>query len=179
MLPIWGQWLLGSGVIGLFISVLSLIVGAVAAWVRINRRLDRMEWSLEQIRVQTNGHLVVTGSLVSALSATGVLQPNDPAALLRSYFELAQIPPIPNNPILPEEYSRLKHYLELARQGGPFTPEQVRDYQAIVKKLQQEKPNEPSTWHLGLLWVLCYQGCFWLGSKRNSPTTSFQNLSQR
>jgi O-antigen ligase len=57
MVPLWAQWLFGSGIIGLFISVLSLIVGAVVAWVRINRRLDRMEWTLEQINTQYEEHL--------------------------------------------------------------------------------------------------------------------------
>ena len=86
MLPIWAQWLSLIGVIGVLITVVSIAVGG---WLKVVRRLDRMDLrldriddSIQQIRLQGNSHLSITGSLVTALfnqgaiSAGGVLGHN-------------------------------------------------------------------------------------------------------
>ena len=86
------------------------------------------------------------------------------ADFLRTYTELARILSAPNNPLTQDEYQRLTRYIALARGGGPFTPEQVRDYQAIIRKLEEEKPLNRDIWPLVALGALLL-GMYLLGKR--------------
>jgi hypothetical protein len=125
-----------------------------------------MESSLDQLRTQSNGHLVVTGKLVSSFVTRGDLSRDDISVILSTYTTLAQIPPIPNNPISPQEHQRLNNYIEMARQGQWFTPAQVEDYQAIVRKIQEERPNDRNLLALLGLGALLL-GLFLLGKQED------------
>ena len=84
--------------------------------------------------------------------------------ILINYTDLSRIGSIPNNPISPEEHQRLNFYIDLAKRGGPFTPEQVIDYRAIVAKLEAEKPQDSDVWQLVGLGALLL-GLYMLGKK--------------
>ena len=86
------------------------------------------------------------------------------SAILQNYTILSQLGPIPDNPISPDEHKRLNNYIELARRGGPFTPEQVTDYRSIVAKLEAERPQDTEVWKLVALGALLL-GLYILGKK--------------
>ena len=82
------------------------------------------------------------GSLVGALNEDRVLSPTRTSVMLGHFTEMARIGPVSTNPISYDEQQRLNGYIELARAGGPFTPDQVRDYRVLVAKLEEENPND-------------------------------------
>lgn len=141
-----------------------MVVGGLIAWIKLFRRLDRIEWGIEQVRTQSNGHITLTGSLIAALNREGGLTRPEVTALLASYTDLAKVYIIPNNPISPEEHARLNSYIERARQGGFFSAEDVLDYQAIVRKLEEEKPKDRAVWSLVALGAFLV-GLFLLGQE--------------
>ena len=161
MLPLWAQWLSLGGVVALVISGIS---AAVVTWFKVVRRLDRIERSLDQVRHQGNGHLAMTGSLVNALNRQGVITTDEMAEIVQNFVELAEVPSAPNNPLSPNEYARLVSYIQLARTGGPFTPDQVRDYQALVAQLEEERPRDNNVWALVGLGALLL-GMYLLGKR--------------
>ena len=111
-LPIWAQWL---SPIGVMVGLVTIVFGAVAAWFKIVRRLDRIEHSIEQIRVQGNGHLSIIGSLVTALNRRGVISAEEFGSIIQNFVSIGGV--IPPNPLSPDEQRRLSYYLELARGG--------------------------------------------------------------
>ena len=147
MLSIWAQWLPFSGVVVLLITVVSI---AVAGWFTVvRRRFDPIGRSIEQIRAQENRQLALLGTLVTALSRQGVVSREEFAGIIQSFVSLDEAPAVPNNPLTSDDLQRINHYIDLARAGGPFTPEQVRDYRTLVDILEQEKPDDPDVWR----WV--------------------------
>lgn len=171
----WAQWLSLSGVVAVLITVVSI---TIVTWIavarkfdaidrrfdRIESRFDRMEYSIEQIRVQGNGHLALTGSLVTALSRQGLISPDELSGILQNFIAIGGVLAIPTNPLTPEEHQRLSDYLQLAKAGGPFTPDQVRDYRVIVAKLEEEKPKDPDVWGWVALGALLL-GIYLLGKE--------------
>ena len=66
--------------------------------------------------------------------------------IIQNFVSIGGVLNVPTNPLTPYEYERLTAYLELAQAGGPFTPEHVREYRAIVAKMEAEKPKDPEVW---------------------------------
>ena len=113
---------------------------------RMDRRFDGVGRSLNDIRNQGNNTIALIGSLISSLVARSVLTGQDSEIIIRTFAEMGNLPPSPTNPLLHEEQQRLDSYVALARSGGPFTPDQVEDFKGIIEKLQEEHPDDPSTW---------------------------------
>lgn len=168
-LPLIAQWV--TIIVGLT-TLVSFVIAAVWAYFRviarfnkIDARFNKIDWELENLRNISNGHSTLTGALIKALAAQGHLSPQDMADMISVYAEMAHFGPIPTNPISPEEDIRLRNYLARARQGSIFTPEEVRDYRAIVGKLQDDHPQDRNIWPLIALGALLL-GMF-LGGREN------------
>ena len=142
MIPIWAQWLFGAVPFG-------ILAGGALAWLRLSKRMDRLEWTTSQIADRCNGQLTLMGSLVAFLNEDKVLAPERTSLLLGHFTDMAKIGPVSTNPISFDEQQRLNAYIELARAGGPFTSEQVAEYRALVARLEEEKPSDPQ---LGAYW---------------------------
>ena len=150
----------------LLVTVVTIGIGMARRFDRIDSRLDQIEHSIDQIRLQGNGHLALTGSLVTALNRQGAISPDELAGILQNFISIGGVLAIPTNPITPEEHERLAYYLDLARAGGPFTPDQVRDYRAIVAILEEEKPQDPDVWGWVALGALLL-GIYLLGKQQD------------
>tara|TARA_B100000378_G_scaffold213288_1_gene176345 strand:- start:113 stop:631 length:519 start_codon:yes stop_codon:yes gene_type:complete len=153
----WAQWI---SVIGVIAGLITALFVAIGAWISVARKFDRIdsrfdrvearfdliEHAIDQIRVQGNGHLALTGSLVTALTRNQLISSDELVLIIQNFVSIGGVLNVPTNPLTPYEYERLTAYLELAQAGGPFTPEQVREYRAIVAKMEAEKPKDPEVW---------------------------------
>lgn len=103
-IPIWMQWLVGGMVAA---GIPAVLVGGVVAWIRMGKRIDRLEWTTDQIASSTNGQLTLMGSLVATLNEDKVLSPERTSVLLGHFTDMAKIGPVATNPISFEEQQRL------------------------------------------------------------------------
>ena len=160
-LPLSAQWV---GLIGGLTSLVTLVLGGAWAYFRVITRLNNISWGVENLRNSSNAQITLTGALIQALNNQGHLSPQDMSKLISTYTEMAHVGPIPTNPISPDERRRLQMYLDRARQGGTFTPQEVGDYQDIVRRLQEDHPQDRNVWPLIGLGALLL-GLFLLGKK--------------
>jgi hypothetical protein len=86
--------------------------------------------------------------------------------ILKSYTVLAEVPPAaPANPLTTNETERLNFLLKLAHEGGPFTHEEVQEYQDLVDIGKRDGPKDDNyVWALIGLGALLV-GIYLLGKK--------------
>lgn len=125
----------------------------------VERRLARVEQHLTFVYRGLLGTLHLFGSLITLLGRKAVLTEDEKEDLTTSVSRLmGGVEAMGANPLSPEEMERLRSYVIRAEtKGGPFTAEEVRDYMRLVKKLEAEKPDDPS------VYVLLALGAFLLG----------------
>ena len=145
MLPLWAQWVIGiSSISGVFVALVSGFYTLSRRLNNIDRRIDRLVQSVDQVRTQGNNSLKLLGSLVSTLVSRGNLSEDDNRTMILALAQFGNLPQAPSNPLDPEEEKRLNHYVELANQGDPYSPKDVKDFEKLVEKLKEESPDDPA-----------------------------------
>lgn len=155
-------WQFYVSVAGLFITI---IISATALAYRLGRHFERLESGLAVLRVQMDSHLTLLGALIRILHKRKSLSDDEFSDVLKSYSMMVTAKASSfieqelhgGNPLTIEETQRLNNYLGKARQGQFFGSEEVEDYNALVLRVQQDKPNDPDVWPLIAL------GAFLLG----------------
>lgn len=136
----------------------------VLAW-RAGRRFGRVDSGLGAIRKQVDSHLTLIGTIIRILHRRKSLDDQEFAEVLRSYSNIVASETASlfseelqkGNPLTMAEVQRLNAYVQRAQQGDFFIPEEVNDYNALVTRMEQDRPNDPNVWPLVAL------GAFLLG----------------
>ncbi len=55
------------------------------------------------------------------------------------------------NPLAPEEWQRLRAYVDRARRGESLSEEEAREFNSLVSVLERERPADPGVWPLVFL----------------------------
>lgn len=116
---------------------------------RVSQRLLALEQTGKAVTI-TLGELIQRASL-AALSA------GDRQEVQRTLTAGLTLPNAPNNPFTPDEAAQYNHYVEMAKNGASFTPEEVQQFDLLIKKFEQDHPDDPN---LSGLLIL---GAFLLG----------------
>lgn len=148
--------------VGIIVTVIGSAVG-LSYW--FGRHFERLQSGLGVLRVQVDSHLTLLGTLIRILHKRKALNDEEFREILTSYTNMAAAKFSPfidrelcgENPLTHEETQRLSLYINKARRGEFFTPAEVEDYNALVRKLEQDRPNDPGVWPLVAL------GAFLLG----------------
>jgi hypothetical protein len=159
------SWELTVSVIGIFLTVLT---GAVILSYRLgcHRRdlkalSDQMQAGFTGLRDQMSGQLTLIGVLISILHKRKALDDAEFQEVIKTYGEMATknaptfVPT--GNPLSYDDARRLNNYVDKARRGQFFTSWEVEDYNALIRQVQQDRPNDPGLWPLAAL------GAFLLG----------------
>ncbi|MBI2858659.1 MAG: hypothetical protein HYX90_06245 [Chloroflexi bacterium] len=110
----------------------------------LDHKIDTLRNGLNQSIRQTNNMLELLSVLVGVLSKQQVIDKDAFATIVREFATISRIDEISPNPISLEETNRINAFIRKARRGEFFTKEEVREYSALVRKLEKEKPNDPS-----------------------------------
>jgi len=145
--------------------IVTVIVSAVGLGYWFGRRFERLQSGLDAVRTQVDSHLTLLGTLIRILHKRKALDDMELSEILTSYstMAIAKMPAFierelhSDNPLTPEEIRRLNSYITKANRGEFFTSAEVAEYNALVKKLEQDRPNDPGVWPLIAL------GAFLLG----------------
>jgi len=148
--------------VGIIVPVIASVVG-LGYW--FGRRFERLQSGLDAVRTQLDSHLTLLGTLIRILHKRKGLDDEEFSEVIASYsrMALAKIPSFiqeefgGGNPLTPEEVRRLNSYISKANRGEFFTPDEVEHYNALVRKVEQDRPNDPGVWPLVAL------GAFLLG----------------
>ncbi|MBI4285945.1 MAG: hypothetical protein HY670_08645 [Chloroflexi bacterium] len=120
----------------------------------LENRIDEIRDGINQTIRQSNGMLGLFGTLIGLLSEQGIIEKKNFGPILKDFAQIGRIGEIHPNPLSLEEVTRLNGYIRRAQQGGLFTREEVEEYNSLVRKLEQEKPNNPDVWPLLALAAL-------------------------
>lgn len=150
--------------IGLGLTFLGVLVAIVGIPWYLGRKLTRVEHALALQGRTTNGLLALLGQLLQIMHKRQALSDNEFQQLIRSYTDMAQVPSHAS-PLTPDENQRLNSYLAKARNGDFFTAAEVEDYNSLVRKVEQEKKNDPSVWPLVALGAFLF-GLFVASQKK-------------
>jgi len=156
------NWQFYASVAGIIVTVIGSAV-VLAYW--FGRRFERLQNGIGALRVQVDSHLTLLGTLIRILHKRKALDDEEFSEVLASYSKMtaAKIPSFierelgGGNPLTPEEARRLSSYINKANRGEFFTSTEVEDYNALVRQVEQERPDDPGIWPLVAL------GAFLLG----------------
>jgi hypothetical protein len=155
-------WQFYASVAGIIVTVLG---SAIVVSFRVGRLFERLQNGIRALRVQLDSHLTLLGTLIRILHGRKALDDKEFSEVLASYSKMvaAKVPDFierelgGGNPLTPEEAQRLNSYINKANRGDFFTSTDVEDYNALVKKVERERPNDSDIWPLVAL------GAFLLG----------------
>jgi hypothetical protein len=149
-----------------FVGIILTVIGsAVVLAYRFGRQFERLQSALGVLRTEVDGQLTLLGTLIRILHKRKALDDDEFREVLTSYSRMAtaKVPAFierelhGQNPLNREEAQRLSLYINKARQGEFFTSDEVEDYTSLVRRLEQDRPNDPGVWPLVAL------GAFLLG----------------
>jgi len=147
--------------VSIAIPFLTLLVLAYKA----GRRFQRLDNGLDATRKQANGQLTLMGTIIRILHQRKALDDQEFREVLQSYSsivatETASLFPDElrrGNPLTPVEVNRLNSYVQRAQAGNFFNPDEVTDYNNLVGRMHQDRPNDPN------VWLLVALGAFLIG----------------
>jgi hypothetical protein len=141
--------------IGTIISLVAILITLAGVAVRLERRLNRLAneinrlyTGLNQIIRQSNGMLGLFGTLIGLLSKKEAIDKEDFGNILKDFTTIGHIREVSPNPLSRNETDTLNTYIRKARQGGVFTRLEVEEYNELVRKLEEERPDDPNIWPL-------------------------------
>lgn len=149
--------------IGLGLTFVGAIIGV--PWY-LGRKLTRVENGLALQGRTINGLLGLIGQMIEIMHKRASLNDDELRQLISGYTAMAQVPSHAS-PLTPDESQRLNSYLTKARNGDFFTADEVEDYNSLVRKLEQEKKNDPGVWPLVALGAFLF-GLF-VASQKKQP----------
>lgn len=140
------------GIIASLGTIIGLIIGYA---VRLERRFARLESGMEHLRKginqvirQSNTMLGLSGTLIGLLAQKEVITKEQFGVILQDFTGIGHISEVSPNPLSRKEVQRLNEYIRKARRGGHFTRAEVEDYNELVERLEEERPDDPNIWPL-------------------------------
>ena len=131
----------------------------------IQRLEQRLDLGVKGLRHQSDGLLTLMGTILKVLYGRQALTSDEFSSIIQTHTQMIregadaalQRETLLGNPLAREEAVRLQGYLDKARRGEFFTPNQVEDYNRLVRRMEQDRPDDPGVWPLVAL------GAFLLG----------------
>jgi hypothetical protein len=156
------------GLIGWFRPGWAALAVATRPWrsgADIQRLEQRLDLGLRGLRQQSDGLLTLFGTILNVLYARQTLTAGEFSSIIQTYTQMIRVGADAaleretelRNPLAREEAVRLQGYLDKAGRGEFFTSDQVEDYNRLVKRMEQDRPDDPGIWPLVAL------GAFLLG----------------
>lgn len=143
---------------GLFLTI---VTSAVILSYRLGRHFETIQTALRTLRGQLDNQLTLFGVLLRILHRRKTLDDAELQEVLQTYGNIAtaQTPTFAatGNPLTPEEAQRINYYIDKARRGAFFTAEEAEDYNLLVRRVEQDRPDDPG------IWPLIALGAFLLG----------------
>lgn len=141
-------------VVGTLLAVITATVILVKYFTKLENKVDGIRGGVNQVIRQSNGMLGLFGTVIGLLSKRGVIEKEDIGSILKDFTVIGHITEIHPNPLTIAETNTLNGYIRRARQGGEFTRTEVEEYNALVRRLDEERPNDPNIWPLLALAAL-------------------------
>jgi hypothetical protein len=146
---------MSTELIGVIISSATILITLIMIAVKLERRFNRLENGVNRIRDglnsiigQSNNMLGLFGTLIGLLAKRETIDKEDFGNIIKDFTVIGRISEINVNPLSREEIDRLNGYIRKARQGGAFTRPEVEEYNELVTRLEEEKPDDPNIWPL-------------------------------
>jgi hypothetical protein len=143
-----------AGIAATFIAVISSTVILVRHFTKLENKVDRLRDGLNQNIRQSNNVLGLFSTLIGLLSEKGVIDKKDFGKIIKEFSAIGRISEIHPNPLTAQETATLNGYIRRAQQGGIFATQEVREYDTLVRRLEQERPNDSDIMALVALAVL-------------------------
>lgn len=120
-----------------------------------NLRNDLQTWAT-MVSNQMKGILGLQGITIGMINSRQPLSAEELRKLHEEYSKLATAGietfvdrwKETGSPLTNDEAERLKYYINKARQGSFFSPQEVEEYRNIVNKVEREHPTDPGVWPL-------------------------------
>lgn len=158
-----GDWITLAAAVVAAIGVLS---GAIGIPYYFGRRFARFDAQMSGLRNNVNGLNSLVAIILRILHRQKALDDAEFSEVIQAYANIIagagvdatiQREAALGNPLNREEAVRLRGYVAQARRGEFFTSDQVEDYNRLVKRMEQDRPDDPGVWPLVAL------GAFLLG----------------
>lgn len=162
--------------LGIVISAAVLLFTILGVSFRLGRRIGNFETRVtnqfgllkaaqKSLQRQITSLIGLFSTGLSALHRAQILTEEEYTTAFETYSKLATegIEPFidllakASNPLSPQESYRLRTLIEKARRGEWFTDEEYGEYEDLVRRSQNERPDDPN------LWPLIALGAFLLG----------------
>lgn len=137
------------------IGIILILVTLITIAVRAERRFNRLESNIGHLRDglnqairQSNGMLGLFGTLIGLLAKREAIAKEDFSNILKDFTVIGHVGEVSPNPLDREEVDTLNRYIRKARQGGVFTRPEVEEYNELVRRLEDERPDDPNIWPL-------------------------------
>jgi hypothetical protein len=143
-----------AGIVATFIAVISAIIIVVRHFDKLENKVDGIRDGLNQNIRQNNNVLGLFSTLIGLLSKRGVIDKEEFGIIIKEFATIGRISEIQPNPLTAQQTATLNGYIRRAQQGGTFTTQEVQEYNALVRRLEQEHPNDPSIMPLVALAAL-------------------------
>ena len=139
------------------LTLIGVIVAIVGVPWYLSRRFARIEAKLNEVIRVSNTLNSLNGTLINLLHSKKILDDDEFKTIVGTFTRALDVHEISPNPLSPEELQRLNSYIRRAQQGDFFSSSEVEDYNALVRYMEREKPNDANIWPLVAL------GAFLLG----------------
>lgn len=143
-----------AGIAATLVAVITSAVILARHFVRLENKVDGIRDGLNLNIRQSNNIIGLFSTLIGLLSKTGVIGKEEFGTIIKEFATIGRISEIHPNPISQQEADTLNAYIRRAQQGGTFTPDEVRQYNNTVRKLEKERPNDPDIGALVALAIL-------------------------
>ncbi len=158
------------------VTIVTLLVGVVTLWFGLKSRLERLEHRIDGIasvlKSANTEVLSLIATIIRIFQRRKLIDEQDIGTILACYTQIASrsIDTLltresqKGNPLSQEEVNRLRGYMDKMGQGIWLTREELDDYNRLVRKLEQERPNDPGIWPLIALGAFLFG--LYLGSQK-------------
>ncbi len=151
-------------IIKIVVPIIASIIGAVwylrgyfsqleSRFGQLENRLDIISRQISSLGTAIRGVLDFEETLITALSVTSALKPEDVVKLSSQIIGnqkdlIAQATLPTKNPITVEESQKLECYIDKLERQERLTRPEIQDFQKLVQKLKRERPDMEGTWIL-------------------------------
>lgn len=158
------------------VTIGTLLVGGATLLLRFESRLVRLKHRIDGIasvlKSANTEVLSLIAIIISIFQRQKLIDEQDVGTILAHYTQIASgsVGAVlaretqKENPLSQEEVKRLRGYIDKMGQGIWLTREELDDYNQLVRKLDQEHPNDPGIWPLIALGAFLFG--LYLGSQK-------------
>jgi len=142
------------GIVTTLIAVITSTVILVRHFTKLENKIDKLYDGLNQNIRQSNNIIGLFSTLIGLLSRKGVIDKDEFGTIIQGFAKMGGVSEIHPNPLTPQQTDTLNGYIRRAQQGGTFAPQEVQEYNTLVRRLEQEHPNDPGIGALVALAIL-------------------------